>query len=996
MPVHVHVPTRVRVDGLTLRDRWEEVEESLVGASVRALRASVAETLDPREGYVGVRLHPPTVTWLGPGANDVPVAVRASLERRLAELFRASAETSGLLAAGTRGESAPTPVPPGAAEPVDSTRLAEAVDAYGVPSYDGPRQRAVRVHRRRPPATELVTDWLATRSPEQVIRAALREIETQGISIPTTGYLGVIHRRGGRPFIEVWRFPEDRIAFSMRAERDPHTWDLRPDGTPVPVVAPPPADVPYHVERIGQSTNRDQARAVYLDFYGSELDFRVRNALRTNMGPLANATVDEIRTFVDGRIAEIVEAMMGTGSYDRQLNYLRLRGGGQQWLVTTPLDVPADLDADLIPLVRRFRRRVTAPATGPGGEGGGGGEQGEGGEGEEARAGEGEGREAGARGEEGLPAFAYGEEPRGGRMFPVTPDAAVWTQTCTPFLGEPSIDELGSDGDRLRQQIDEIAHLLQMQPCEYAGRFALDAALAIQFRALQVGSFAVDERAQTLPSQGRQGNLGGLVFVPVASPSVQLLRHLASVVPVLMRMARGLPDIYERHAEKIQGTWQGRSTSWVIRFFPELTSILNPAIGVLFATACRVLMIQLLRASHREITQRIGNQAYAQFFENALLPQLRDLEELKRLRNQLREELPSSVLADVGGFLYENWRDARRAVVDALEGRDPFPGEYRGPAGTIVREGTTVGIMDSRGTVWTIGELDWIVETREATVAEQDSLVKQVIDDHTLSRRFLLPGASIQRELAALLEEMRNSNEATTREVADSWIYAFRASQISESYSGATVMGTTYALRGIHLEAHNQIGEFFRGDYAYASGLDYLFGSEVARQQLGAFLEFAGLVLLAVVFPPAAVVAGIGTGLYHHAEARERERIFRSLIDPEKVLTRVEVEAELFASELSLVLSFIPAGGAIFRGASAVGRSVARRGVAGGAQLFVRYASRRITRQMMHQLERGFIYALAREVVEEQFEDLIIGKLLIEPAIDQLRLEFMGATQRAR
>jgi hypothetical protein len=51
-----------------------------------------------------------------------------------------------------------------------------------------------------------------------------------------------------------------------------------------------------------------------------------------------------------------------------------------------------------------------------------------------------------------------------------------------------------------------------------------------------------------------------------------------------------------------------------------------------------------------------------------------------------------------------------------------------------------------------------------------------------------------------------------------------------------------------------------------------------------------------VLCPPAAFIVGVEIALHDVAKAKEKERLFGSLIDPELVLTRAEVELELFSA----------------------------------------------------------------------------------------------------
>ena len=60
--------------------------------------------------------------------------------------------------------------------------------------------------------------------------------------------------------------------------------------------------------------------------------------------------------------------------------------------------------------------------------------------------------------------------------------------------------------------------------------------------------------------------------------------------------------------------------------------------------------------------------------------------------------------------------------------------------------------------------------------------------------------------------------------------------------------------------------------------------------------------------PPAGIVLGAELAVVQLAEAYEKKHVYDALIDPELVLTRAEVEMELFAAWFGAVLAFLPVG----------------------------------------------------------------------------------------
>ena len=76
MPVTVHVPIRVRVDVDALTSRLGEIGDAVSAAVGRALASSRAVAVEPRGGYLGLRVHEPTFTWSGNGLDQVSASAR--------------------------------------------------------------------------------------------------------------------------------------------------------------------------------------------------------------------------------------------------------------------------------------------------------------------------------------------------------------------------------------------------------------------------------------------------------------------------------------------------------------------------------------------------------------------------------------------------------------------------------------------------------------------------------------------------------------------------------------------------------------------------------------------------------------------------------------------------------------------------------------------------------------------------------------------------------
>ena len=80
MPVHVHVPIRVRLAAADLAD-LDGLAESVEAAVARALARSREAVMEPRGAYVTPVLAAPAFSWIV--ARDVGAPGRAQVSRRL-------------------------------------------------------------------------------------------------------------------------------------------------------------------------------------------------------------------------------------------------------------------------------------------------------------------------------------------------------------------------------------------------------------------------------------------------------------------------------------------------------------------------------------------------------------------------------------------------------------------------------------------------------------------------------------------------------------------------------------------------------------------------------------------------------------------------------------------------------------------------------------------------------------------------------------------------
>ena len=672
---------------------------------------------------------------------------------------------------------------------------------------------------------------------------------------------------------------------------------------------------------------------------------------------------------------------------------------------------------------------VLAGGAGAGAEGGGGAEGGTGtGAGTpEEPGGRPGGSAEGTSDEGGFVALPSELEATGTGLLPSAGDGDELVCEC--FLEEPSLLELGEDGERLNDLMAVIADKLQLSMCNYAGGFALMAASGFESRAMGVGQFTVTaaEAFVQAPAAGSgQGNLGIVDFTPAPSPAIAFMRHIAGVAPDITRLEREIRDVYEKpeHRGKIKSF--DDPISWIWRFLSELNGRMERAVGIMFASTCRILLLQLLQSSLKEIDGRLANiDAFSEMFAAAVVPQLKRVEELTSLRDRLKamerierdfnpnmaivqahlRGVPGAATATTttaapapdpntlqsADEAQQAWAGARAQVADSMATAQttvaaPDPVADPSRAGEITRLPEGLQIRDAQGRQWTLDALERAIVTRRGVIESVDPLVKQLVELDEVLSQFRDPDMGVKQTLELLLNEMRENNLEQTEEVADDWEYAFEASLINRSLPTATVAGTQYAMGGIHLLAHEAIGDAFRGDGFYSMGIEWIFGREQAQAGILQFIEFAGVLFLAVVCPPAALAVGAAFAAYHLHVAHEREQLYESLIDPELVITRAEVETELFVARLGFALSIIPEAGTILRAGSSAVRAVARTGVRAAARAAPRAAGRalaaRISEEMARSLRHGLVVGFVRELavfaVIDQVAQRVIGPIVAE------------------
>ncbi|MBQ0901070.1 hypothetical protein [Micromonospora sp. U21] len=1033
MAISVNVPVQIRLDARSLTERPEAVTEALAAALARALERSRREVVAPRGGYLEVRPGAPKFRWTGAAGERVSPddrrAFEARLRRRIDEVVTAARLDPGLPV----GVAAPLSRPP--AELFDPQRMRHLLAVYRVPSYDdggdaaevpvdGDEPPPVRYEWQLRPVTYLVGHFA------ELAREAVR----QHGGLPSGTPQGVIARvtdPGGR---QVWLvmvtttplsyFTFDRFGETVfRATPQPH----------FEIEARTPSPQPGTVDRRPVAD-----RAALVAMVDEEIGADIRSRLRTAQPRGETTTAEEYRAQVE-RAVEVevnrrVDGIVGSLGGATPTSLIIVQVGGTSLLLVGTEATDATLHwtgrANLLPI--SVEQHPTTPVdpnappgggvgggTGPGGgtgSGAGGGTGAAGGTG--TGAGDGTGTGAGAGGGTGDGA---GGTPRGGFVFdpsaPTAPPGANASRfplvtggraeipPCGSLNGEPELDALGTDADDLRRLMDDIAFRLQMnQPCRYPATFCLQAAAVLRARAAAIGVLvgAAEREAFSRPVPEGTGRLGPLDFRPVASPAIQFLRHLAGVVPRLDNLAERIMAVYRKpeHWARIRSDWFEHPAAWNLHFLHEFTPAVKDAVGTIFVIGNKALLVQLLLTSRQSIQARITNfNRYAPIFERLIVSQLTEYVELQGLRDRLRRhEAARTVVTHTGtggGTLATAslvnpstaWYGAAHSLSGTfLAAETAFTSP--GAAGEIVERDGVTRIRDSHGVLWTVADIEQAMVIQRGEAEGIDPLVKQITDLPDVLARFAGDRNAIRAELWRVLHDMQRNNAEMLGRAREDAGFAFRSSRISEHIPSATIPGGRYALQGIHLVTHQQLGEFFGGNSFYALGVDDLFSSELGRQALSAFALTVGIIALSVLCPPLGFAVGVAVAVGDVVHAHRRERLYGALIDPELVLTRAEVEVELFAAYLGLALSLVPEVGTIGGAAVRGGRVALRYGLRAGLRSGGRYVARRLARQVIEAASRDLLQAFITEILLNEVLERVVQKLM-EPLLAYVEREAM-------
>jgi hypothetical protein len=948
MPVAVSLPTRIRVDRRALIDRPDCIDAALAAALGRAIDNSRKIVLESRGRYLDVVALKPRFSWRG---LPVDPQLRVAFERRVADLYDSLLAGRGI---GDGRADAPEVIPHDPSEPFDPARAHRVSGVYVVDSYDGSVE-----------PVSLTFEPLIV-GEEEVVRVvqnvhdpnAITEFESISQGATPEQPLGLIYRvaqgSGNRRWEVLIATGPGRYDGVFGFDGFTKIAYAGPKANPMfkkEMLVPPPAD--GTAEIIDMPGDRAGLKAKYREFLKDAYAEMVRQAPKP-----VQLTTDRFREAVESGFDQFLDAELNRARKDITKAVLVRMSGAQTLLWAGPNNEP-DLKwqgtAQLTPLIETRMRSKSEKKVGKGGA-------------TEVRDKTSGGRPGGT-----------GPCPPDERPDDHPPDDVEGSIEDLPFLGEPSLEEIGDAGLTLGAKISALAKKLNIPECKYAGQFCYHVALQLLREAEYTQWMDETATGDNKPASGSKGNLGVLDFAPDKSPIIERIRELAAVVPELSDLIRWVEAIYESQTYRcsIHGIWRGQGSSWALRFLEAVVPVIKEAVGQMFVSACRSSLLQLLGTSLVEIEKRQKAMSrYAPLFERWIVPMIADMAELEIMRRILRnhkiDRVAKPIIVTAGVVTGQAWMAAGNGLVATLKGGFT---RQAGMFYEIVQDGGVDKIRDRKGVLlWSSEDLENAIRLNGQIAEGADPLVKQIVDTPEAMQRFK-DSSSIRDELEKLLKEMVKNNKEMREKVTNDAMFALKASRIDENIPTATVPGGKYSLQGIHKVAHDQIGDAFGKSGFYASGLDDLFDSEEGKAALKGAAIMTAFVVLCVLVPGGgfiAFVAGGALAAHELSAAYEKKSLYRSLINPDLVLTSAEVEVALFVAWFGVVMSAIPEAGTATKALIAGGRAIVR----GEAKMLGKMATKAIATRVSKALAEHAVKDLLEAFVKETVTNIVMDQII--------------------
>lgn len=619
------------------------------------------------------------------------------------------------------------------------------------------------------------------------------------------------------------------------------------------------------------------------------------------------------------------------------------------------------------------------------GEGGGGGglrdledaDLGEGGDGD--RGGDDEGGGDADRRQGGGPLGEQGTES--GSVWPTFDGAEQ--MVCEPFEGEKALNELPlAVQERLRPLMEDLSRVLEADACKYAGNTAVALAHMIGARARGVGLAARSNPGRTTvtlhPDGG--GNNGFVNIEQEDTPALGYLRALAGYLSDALLLGRAVASSYSDLGDDgAVDYYQGWSTDFLIALGDALVN----SAALLFAETCRVIILQQLATTKDILHQRrhAGLDETVSHFESALGILGERIVSAELLQRAMRRSRQLGVTGSAREILEQpspirNYHSYSRASYQPSI-LPPTTDEH---LLALIDDAEITGDGYQREAVWLDrrwdhNQLNEFKQMRRAFLNRIDPLFLQIED--VSSWYGDLHDGGVRTRLKRLLDTLIEANRETTSEAKaadDGHWFSVETSQYIEAQGGSSVFGTHYELRGIHGLAHAELHlHVGLADYQFRRGVDRAISRKAGLDALKTALGIGFIIVLGVICAPlgavaagaAVATASVGLAAVDLYLASEREELYRSLENPELILSWQEVQLEWTMAMVGAAFSVfdvIP----IVRGGTAAAKLALRRGAMGAVRESIEEAMERVALGVMdHAIRQAMSQVVLQGVMME-------------------------------
>jgi hypothetical protein len=308
----------------------------------------------------------------------------------------------------------------------------------------------------------------------------------------------------------------------------------------------------------------------------------------------------------------------------------------------------------------------------------------------------------------------------------------------------------------------------------------------------------------------------------------------------------------------------------------------------------------------------------------------------------------------------------------------------------VVRPRAGWRVYDGKGQWWSRAELDAVITAQRQQVTAVDPLLDKVSQIDGLVRELKAAqvldanaSTSLGHQLRshvddvfkALLSDLLKENERWLAKAGTDRKLAFGLANFArEDVRSASDIGAK--LSGIHKLAGDRLRPAFSDQDAYVSGISRLAAEEIGKAELTEILSLVGLTVLAIFCPPAA----FGVGLVQAAEglmtAFEHRDLQRAMLNGDEILSKAQVEAEMWAGVINAALTVLPEVPSLARGAGTATRAVFRGEATEAAAAATRQAMRKVAQHLAELSIEHFTTRFARELVQNYLINLALSKAM--------------------